>query len=63
MGLALFTSKLTGGMYSHGTKLNLMLPYVDGLTLLQESKFHPPMILAITMHMTAYVELLASQGQ
>lgn len=36
--------------------LNLMLPYVDGLTLLQEAPFHPPVILAITMHLTAYVE-------
>lgn len=31
MGLALFTSKLTGGMCTHGTKLNLMLPYSDFL--------------------------------
>ena len=36
--------------------LNLMLPYVDGLTVLQESTFRPSMILAITMHMSAYVE-------
>ena len=40
--------------------LNLMLPYVDGITLLQESQFHPPVILAITMHMTAYVEQAVS---
>lgn len=36
--------------------LNLMLPYVDGLTVLQETAFHPPMILATTMHMSTYVE-------
>lgn len=36
--------------------LNLMLPYKDGLTLLQESAYHPPVILAITMHLSAYVE-------
>lgn len=36
--------------------LNLMLPYMDGLTLLQESSFQPRVILAITMHMTRYLE-------
>ena len=36
--------------------LNLMLPYKDGLTLLQETNYHPPVILAITMHLSAYVE-------
>ena len=36
--------------------LNLMLPYVDGITLLQEAEFQPSVILAITMHMSAYVE-------
>lgn len=36
--------------------LNLMLPYVDGLTVLQEASFHPPIILATTMHMSAYVD-------
>lgn len=36
--------------------LNLMLPYKDGLTVLQESTFHPPLIIAITMHVNAYVE-------
>lgn len=36
--------------------LNLMLPYMDGLTVLQETDFHPPVILATTMHMSAYVE-------
>ena len=36
--------------------LNLMLPYKDGLTLLQETSYHPPVILAITMHLSAYVE-------
>ena len=36
--------------------LNLMLPYVDGLTVLQKSAFRPSLILATTMHMSAYVE-------
>lgn len=36
--------------------LNLLLPHKDGLTVLQQSSFHPPVILAITMHMSAYVE-------
>lgn len=36
--------------------LNLMLPYIDGLTLLQQTKYLPPVILAITMHLSAYVE-------
>ena len=36
--------------------LNLMLPYKDGLTVLQETSYHPPVILAITMHLSAYVE-------
>ena len=36
--------------------LNLMLPYVDGLTVLQKSTFRPSLILATTMHMSAYVE-------
>lgn len=36
--------------------LNLMLPYVDGLTVLQESTFRPAIVLAITMHMSVYVE-------
>lgn len=36
--------------------LNLMLPYKDGLTVLQQTSYHPPVILAITMHLSAYVE-------
>lgn len=36
--------------------LNLMLPYMDGLTVLQETDYHPPIILATTMHISAYVE-------
>lgn len=36
--------------------LNLMLPYKDGLTVLQQSPFQPPLIMAITMHVNAYVE-------
>ena len=36
--------------------LNLLLPYVDGLTVLQSSPFRPPLIMAITMHLSAYVQ-------
>ena len=36
--------------------LNLMLPHTDGLTVLQKSAFHPRVILAITMHLSSYVE-------
>lgn len=36
--------------------LNLMLPHTDGLTVLQKSTFHPRVILAITMHLSSYVE-------
>ena len=36
--------------------LNLMLPYTDGITLLQQTTFHPKVILAITMHVSSYVE-------
>ena len=36
--------------------INLMLPYKDGLTVLQQSAFHPHIILAITHHMSAYVQ-------
>lgn len=36
--------------------LNLQLPYTDGLTVLERSTFHPKVILAIAMHLSAYVE-------
>lgn len=36
--------------------LNLMLPYTDGITALQQTTYHPPVILAIANHMSAYVE-------
>lgn len=36
--------------------LNLLLPYVDGLTVLKTSPFRPPLIMAITMHLSAYVQ-------
>ena len=36
--------------------INLMLPCMDGLTLLQQSCYQPPIILAIVMHLSAYVE-------
>ena len=40
--------------------LNLMLPYMDGLTVLQETGHHPRIIMAITMHMSSYVEQAVS---
>lgn len=36
--------------------LNLLLPHKDGLTILQQTDFHPAVIMAITMHLSAYVE-------
>lgn len=36
--------------------LNLLLPYQDGITALQKSGVQPSVILAIVMHMSAYVE-------
>ena len=36
--------------------LNLLLPYKDGLMVLQQANFHPPVIMAITTHVNAYVE-------
>lgn len=36
--------------------LNLMLPYKDGLTVLQQTTYQPPLIFAITNHMSAYAE-------
>lgn len=36
--------------------INLMLPYKDGLTLLQQSSFQPHIILAMTNYMTAYIQ-------
>jgi len=36
--------------------INLMLPYKDGLTVLQQSSFHPHIIIAITHYMTGYVQ-------
>lgn len=43
--------------------LNLMLPYKDGLTVLQQTAYRPPVILAITNHMSAYTEhAISAQG-
>lgn len=36
--------------------LNLMLPYMDGITMLQKSAFQPHIILAVTPYVNAYVE-------
>lgn len=36
--------------------INLLLPHTDGLTVLQQSAFHPALILAHTTYMSAYVE-------
>lgn len=40
--------------------LNFMLPYKDGLTVLQESAHKPRVILAITPYMNAYIEQTAA---
>lgn len=36
--------------------INLMLPHKDGLTVLQQSSFHPHIIIAITNYMSGYVQ-------
>lgn len=36
--------------------LNLLLPHTDGITALKAASFHPSVILAITMHMSSYLE-------
>lgn len=36
--------------------LNLMLPYKDGITVLQQTPYLPPVILAITNHLSTYAE-------
>lgn len=41
--------------------LNLMLPFKDGLTVLQESAHHPKVILAICPYVNAYIEQAAAQ--
>jgi len=40
--------------------LNLMLPFKDGLTVLQESAHKPKVILAITPYVNAYIEQVAT---
>ena len=42
--------------------LNLMLPYKDGLTLLQETAFLPKTILAITPYVNQYIEQAAANA-
>jgi two-component system response regulator (stage 0 sporulation protein A) len=41
--------------------INLMLPYKDGLTVLQETPHRPRVILAITPFMSAYVQKAAEE--
>ena len=36
--------------------INLMLPYRDGLTVLQQSAFHPHIIIALTSCMSTYIQ-------
>ena len=36
--------------------INLSLPHKDGITLLQQSQFHPSIILAITGYISSYIE-------
>ena len=40
--------------------LNLMLPFKDGLTVLQESAYKPSVILAICPYVNAYIEQVAA---
>ncbi|MBQ6851410.1 MAG: hypothetical protein IJO04_00030 [Oscillospiraceae bacterium] len=40
----------------HVLVLNLSLPFKDGLTVLQESGYLPPVILAITTYLSPYIE-------
>lgn len=40
--------------------LNLMLPRKDGLTLLQESAYIPPVVLGITSYVNTYIERTAA---
>lgn len=35
--------------------INLMLPYLDGLTVLQHAAFHPSVIIALTPYMNQYI--------
>ena len=39
--------------------INLQLPYKDGLTVLQEAAYHPPIILATTSYLNPYIERTA----
>ena len=41
--------------------INLMLPFKDGLTVLQETAFKPRVILAITPFMSSYVQKTAEE--
>ena len=36
--------------------INLMLPYLDGLTVLQKTSFHPNIILAVTPYLNGYIQ-------
>ena len=36
--------------------INLMLPYKDGLTLLQQSSFQPHILMVLTNYMTGYIQ-------
>ena len=40
--------------------ISLQLPYKDGLTVLQEAAYHPPIILATTSYLSPYIEQTAS---
>ena len=36
--------------------LNLLLPHTDGITALRAAAFHPSVIVAVTMHMSSYLQ-------
>ncbi len=44
------------GFRPHVLILNLSLPYKDGLTVLQQSPYTPPVILAITNYVSTYIQ-------
>lgn len=41
--------------------INLMLPYKDGITVLQQTTYLPPVILAITNHLSTYAQRAITQ--
>ena len=36
--------------------VNLLLPHIDGITVLRTSSYHPPVVLAIAMYLSAFIQ-------